>query len=164
MPTNLYGPGDNYDQSNSHVLPAMIRRFYEAKQSGSKVVTCWGTGTPMREFLHADDLGEACLFSLKYWSALRADAPKDDEGDALAILNVGTGVDLTIRELAEKVATAVGYEGSIQWDPSKPDGTPKKQLNVSRLADMGWRARIGLSEGLESTITYFKKCQQQRGM
>ena len=111
-------------------------------------MTCWGTGTPLREFLHADDLGEACVFALENWSALDDDSPRDDAGDPLAFLNVGTGIDLSIRELALQVAAAVGYKGSIEWDKSKPDGTPKKQLNVSRLTEMGWRSKIQLSEGL----------------
>ena len=148
MPTNLYGPGDNYHPSGSHVLPALIRRFHEAKQSCSDYVSCWGTGTPLREFLHADDLGEACVFALERWSALSEDAPRDDEGSPLAFLNVGTGIDLSIHELAKQVAAAVAFEGLIKWDHSKPDGTPRKQLNVSRLAAMGWRARIPLNEGL----------------
>ena len=148
MPTNLYGSGDNYHPTGSHVLPAMIRRFHEAKQNAAESVTCWGTGTPLREFLHADDLGEACVFTLENWSALSDDAPRADEGEPLAFLNVGTGIDLSIRELAEQVAAAVGFNGSIHWDHSKPDGTPKKQLDVSRLAALGWRARIALNEGL----------------
>ena len=116
MPTNLYGPGDNYHPTNSHVLPALIRRFHEAKESGATNVTCWGTGTPLREFLHVDDLGEACVFALERWQP-QADDP--------AFLNVGTGLDLSIRELAEAVAEATGYGGTIEWDISKPDGTPK---------------------------------------
>ena len=164
MPTNLYGPGDNYHPSGSHVLPAMVRRFHEAKQSAAESVSCWGTGTPLREFLHADDLGEACVFALENWSAVSKDAPLDDEGKPLAFLNVGTGIDLSIRELAEKVATAVGFKGSIHWDHSKPDGTPKKQLDVSRLADMGWQARIALTEGLVDTVNDFKQSDQPRGV
>ena len=164
MPTNLYGPGDNYHPSGSHVLPALIRRFHEANQSAAESVNCWGTGTPLREFLHADDLGEACVFALEHWSALSNDAPKDNEGNPLAFLNVGTGVDLSINELAEKVAAAVGFKGSINWDHSKPDGTPKKQLDVSRLAAMGWRARISLSEGLAATVADFKQSEKPRGM
>ena len=148
MPTNLYGPGDNYHPDGSHVLPGMIRRFHQAKQDAARSVSCWGTGTPSREFMHADDLGEACVFALENWSALSDDSPKDDGGNPLAFLNVGTGIDISIRELAERVADAVGFEGSIRWDLSKPDGTPKKQLDVSRLATQGWRARIPLSEGL----------------
>ncbi|EAU75485.1 GDP-L-fucose synthase [Synechococcus sp. RS9916] len=157
MPTNLYGPGDNYHPTGSHVLPALIRRFHEAKQANAPSVTCWGSGTPLREFLHADDLGEACVFALENWSALSANAPKDDQGAPLAFLNVGTGIDLSIRELAEQVAEAVGYSGTIHWDTSKPDGTPKKQLNVSRLSELGWSARIPLSEGLLSAVQDFER-------
>lgn len=146
MPTNLYGPGDNYHPTNSHVLPALIRRFHEAAQAKAPSVTCWGTGTPLREFLHVDDLGEACVFALEHWQ------PGHQE---LQHLNVGTGVDLSIRELAEAVAAATGFKGQIDWDTSKPDGTPKKQLDVSRLAALGWRARIPLSEGLASTVADF---------
>ena len=164
MPTNLYGPGDNYHPSGSHVLPAMIRRFHEAKQSAAESVSCWGTGRPLREFLHADDLGEACVFALENWSALSEDAPRDDEGNPLAFLNVGTGIDLSIRELAEQVAAAVGFNGSINWDHNKPDGTPKKQLDVSRLTAMGWRPRISLSEGLVRTVTDFKQSERHRGL
>jgi GDP-L-fucose synthase len=146
LPTNLYGPGDNYHPTNSHVLPALIRRFHEAAQAQAPSVSCWGTGTPLREFLHVDDLGEACVFALEHWQ------PAAEE---LQFLNVGTGVDLTIRELAEAVAAATGYQGEIHWDASKPDGTPKKQLDVSRLAALGWRARIPLAEGLASTVAAF---------
>ena len=156
MPTNLYGPGDNYHPDNSHVLPALIRRFHEAKESGAKTVTCWGTGSPMREFLHVDDLGEACVFALERWSALSSDAPKDAQGKTLPFLNVGTGVDLTIKDLAESVAGAVGYKEVIQWDTTKPDGTPKKQLDVSSMQALGWSARIPLVEGLASTVALFQ--------
>jgi len=156
MPTNLYGPGDNYHPTNSHVLPALIRRFQEAADSHAASVTCWGSGTPLREFLHADDLGEACVFALEHWDPAAADAPSDDQGVPLAFLNVGTGVDLTIRELAEAVAAATGFQGEIHWDSSKPDGTPKKQLDVSRLAALGWRARIPLAEGLQQAVAAFR--------
>ena len=156
MPTNLYGPGDNYHPENSHVLPALVRRFHEAKQSGLKTVTCWGTGSPLREFLHVDDLGKACVFALERWSALASDAPRDDQGKPLSFLNVGTGVDLPIKDLAEMVATAAGYEGLIQWDANKPDGTPKKQLDVSRMQGLGWTAQIPLTEGLASTVAQFQ--------
>ena len=127
MPTNLYGPGDNYHPENSHVLPALIRRFYEAVQSKAPQVTCWGSGSPLREFLHVDDLGDACVFALKYWKPASND---------VQYLNVGTGIDLSIRELAEAVARATGFQGEICWDLSKPDGTPKKQLDVSKLKSM----------------------------
>ena len=153
MPTNLYGPGDNSHPTNSHVLPALIRRFHEAAERGDASVTCWGSGTPLREFLHVDDLGEACVFALQHWQ------PGPDEHQ---FLNVGTGVDLTIRELAEAVAAATGFQGEIHWDASKPDGTPKKQLDVSRLAALGWRARIPLAEGLRSTVTQFREDLNQQ--
>jgi GDP-L-fucose synthase len=149
----LYGPGDNYHPTNSHVLPALIRRFHEAAEANAPSVTCWGTGTPLREFLHVDDLGQACVFALEHWQ------PGPDEQH---FLNVGTGVDLTIRELAEAVAAATGYQGEIHWDASKPDGTLKKQLDVSRLADLGWRARIPLAEGLRSTVVLFREELSQR--
>jgi GDP-L-fucose synthase len=146
MPTNLYGPGDNYHPTNSHVLPALIRRFHEAAQANAPRVTCWGSGTPRREFLHVDDLAEACVFALEHWP------PGADE---LQYLNVGTGVDLTICELAEQAARATGFRGEIHWDARKPDGTPKKQLDVRRLAALGWKARIALAEGLASTVADF---------
>jgi GDP-L-fucose synthase len=148
MPTNLYGPGDNYHPENSHVLPALIRRFHEAAAAQAPSVTCWGTGRPLREFLHVDDLGEACVFALEHWQPA---------ADALPFLNVGTGIDLSIRELAEGVAAATGFAGRIHWDPTKPDGTPKKQLDVSRLAALGWCARIPLAEGLASTVADFRE-------
>ena len=147
MPTNLYGPGDNYHPHNSHVLPALIRRFHEAAEANAESVTCWGTGSPLREFLHVDDLGEACLFVLKQWKP-GADDP--------SFLNVGTGVDLTIRALAGAIAKAIGYRGEILWDSSKPDGTPKKQLDVSRLQMMGWTASIPLEQGLPMAYQDFQ--------
>ena len=146
MPTNLYGPGDNYHPTNSHVLPALIRRFHEAAQTGAESVTCWGSGSPMREFLHVDDLAEAAVFCLENWQ------PANDE---IQFLNVGTGTDVTIRELAEQVAAAVGFRGAILWDASKPDGTPRKLLDVGRLASLGWRARIPLEQGLRQTAVAY---------
>ena len=148
MPTNLYGPGDNYHPTNSHVLPGLIRRFHAAQVAGEPSVTCWGTGTPLREFLHVDDLGDACVFALEQWQ------PAADE---LQHLNVGTGIDLSIKALAEAVAGATGFKGEIHWDTSKPDGTPKKQLDVGRLASLGWRARIPLAQGLASTVDLFRQ-------
>jgi GDP-L-fucose synthase len=138
MPTNLYGPNDNFDLQNSHVLPAMIRRFAEAKASGAPSVTIWGTGTPRREFLHVDDLAQACLFLLENY-----DAPEP--------INVGVGEDVPIAELARMVAEVVGFEGTIENDLSKPDGTPRKLLDVSRIHALGWRAQISLREGLGRT-------------
>jgi len=156
MPTNLYGPGDNYHPTNSHVLPALIRRFHEASERPAQglgtQVTCWGTGKPLREFLHVDDLGEACLFALEHWSPA---------AEAIPFLNVGTGVDLSIGELATAVAEATGFRGEIVWDTSQPDGTPKKQLDVSRLSALGWRARIPLATGLKNTVALFRQQLQQ---
>ena len=146
MPTNLYGPGDNYHPTNSHVLPALIRRFQEAKESGAPLVTCWGSGAPRREFLHVDDLADAAVFALESWRP---------DPDDCQFVNVGTGTDVTIRELAEMVAESVGYEGRIEWDASKPDGTPRKLLDVGRLAALGWKAQIPLADGLASTVADF---------
>jgi GDP-L-fucose synthase len=143
MPTNLYGPGDNYHPTNSHVLPALIRRFHEARCAGLPSVTCWGSGAPRREFLHVDDLADAAVFCLERWQPA---------ADGIQFLNVGTGTDVTIAELASLVADAVGYRGQILWDTSKPDGTPRKLLDVSRLADLGWRASLSLEEGLRRTV------------
>jgi GDP-L-fucose synthase len=147
MPTNLYGPGDNYHPENSHVLPALIRRFHEAKESGAESVMCWGTGMPMREFLHVDDLGDACVFALEKWR------PKAEDKK---FLNVGTGLDLSIRDLAELIANTVGFQGKIMWDQTKPDGTPKKQLEVSQMSCMGWSATIPLKQGIENAVQDFR--------
>lgn len=162
MPTNLYGPGDNYHPTNSHVLPALIRRFHEAAEANTPSVTCWGTGTPMREFLHVDDLGDACVFVLERWDPLGSNAPRDDGGQPLSFINVGTGVDQTIRELAKLVADATGFRGEILWDKDKLDGTPKKQLDISRLKAMGWQPRISLTEGLISTVKIFRQDLSQQ--
>jgi len=160
MPTNLYGPGDNYHPTGSHVLPALIRRFHEAKEAGAASVTCWGSGTPMREFLHVDDLGAAAVFALEHWNpdalcAPRGVGPGGEDLGPLNHFNVGTGVDVTIRKAAETVAAVVGFNGAIDWDTSKPDGAPRKLLDVSRLAALGWKALIGLREGLASTYSDF---------
>ncbi|MFO0548745.1 MAG: GDP-L-fucose synthase [Polyangiaceae bacterium] len=144
MPTNLYGPNDNFDLTSSHVLPALVRKFHEAKERGASSVTLWGTGTPRREFLHVDDLAEACLFLMRSY----------DSGD---IVNIGTGEDLSIAELAELVRDTVGYEGELVWDTTKPDGTPRKLLDVSKLSGLGWRARIPLREGLASTYAWYRE-------
>lgn len=148
MPTNLYGPGDNFDPHRSHVLPAMIRRLDEARERGDKVVRSWGSGTPRREFLHVDDLANACLHLLEHY-----DDPQT--------INVGTGTDITIKELAGLVAEVVGYEGEIAWDSSKPDGTPRKLLDISRLRRLGWEPQIGLREGIEATYRWYT--QQKEG-
>ena len=141
MPTNMYGPGDNFDLTSSHVLPAMVRKFHEATVSGGSV-TLWGTGAPMREFLHVDDLASAVLHLLRVY-----DSPET--------INVGTGVDVTIRELASTIADVVGYTGQVVWDSSKPDGTPRKLLDVSRLRGLGWEPQIGLREGIASTYEWY---------
>ena len=143
MPTNLYGPGDNYDLETAHVLPALIRRFHEAKESGAPSVTLWGTGSPRREFLHVDDLAAACLRLLDVY----------DEADHV---NVGVGDDVTIAELAALTADVVGYSGALEWDASKPDGTPRKLLDVTRMKSLGWEPAIGLRQGLEATYEGYR--------
>ena len=157
MPTNLYGPGDNYHPKNSHVLPSLIKRFYDAKLNNYDQVTCWGTGSPLREFLHVDDLAEACLFVLEKWDINNHVAPKYDNGEKLYFLNVGTGKDISIYNLSKLIANIIGYEGKIVWDHSKPDGTPKKQLDTSRINKMGWHPKIDLKNGLIDTIYLYKK-------
>ena len=144
MPTNLYGPGDNYHSENSHVIPGLLRRFHEAKQSAAPEVLIWGTGAPMREFLYVDDMAEACLhvMQLSYEAYSRITQPM------LSHVNIGTGEDLSIRDLAAMVRDIVGYQGRISFDTSKPDGTPRKLMDVGRLHSLGWRAKIGLREGL----------------
>lgn len=142
MPTNLYGPGDNFDLASSHVLPALIRKAHEAKLAGAASFTIWGSGTPRREFLHVDDLAEACVFLMRHYS--------DDEH-----VNVGSGSDVAIVELAELVARTVGFAGTIERDTSKPDGTPRKLMDTSRLNAMGWSPRIGLEEGVAATYRWF---------
>ena len=143
MPTNMYGPGDNFDLDNSHVLPALIRKFHDAKTKGQPSVTLWGTGSPKREFLHAADLGRACLFLLENY---------DDD----VAINVGVGDELTIKELAGLIQAVVGFTGKIAWDSSRPDGTPRKLLDVSRISALGWKAQISLEDGLRSTYEWYK--------
>ncbi|MFY9211434.1 MAG: GDP-L-fucose synthase [Aestuariivita sp.] len=151
MPTNLYGPGDNFHPENSHVVPALIRRFHEAVEAGSDEVVIWGTGTPYREFLHVDDMAAASLFVLDLDKAVY-DANTEP---MLSHINVGTGQDVTIAELARTIAAITGFTGSISFDASKPDGTPRKLMDVSRLAAMGWRAGIGLQDGLRDAYAWF---------
>ncbi|MEO6200898.1 MAG: NAD-dependent epimerase/dehydratase family protein, partial [Cryobacterium sp.] len=138
-----YGPGDNFSPAGSHVLPALILRYDEAAESGAASVTNWGTGTPRREFLHVDDMAAACLHLIEHY-------------DGPGQVNVGTGSDVTIKEIAETIAEVVGFTGATEWDTSKPDGTPQKLLDVSRLADAGWTAQIGLLEGLRSTVEWYR--------
>jgi GDP-L-fucose synthase len=136
MPTNLYGPNDNYDLQNAHVLPTLIRKFHEAKQNGDPAVTIWGTGTPMREFLHADDLASACVYLMENYN---------EEG----LVNIGTGLDVTIKSLAMLIKEIVGYEGALVYDHTKPDGTPRKLMDVSKLTNLGWKYSIELKDGLK---------------
>jgi len=144
MPTNLYGPGDNFDLENSHVLPALVRKFHEAKLNGDVAVQVWGSGSPRREFLHSDDLASACLYLLENY---------DDD----VPINVGTGIDISIKDLAELTSRVVGFSGRIEWDATKPDGTPRKLLDISRMLALGWKAKISLELGLEETYEWFAR-------
>jgi GDP-L-fucose synthase len=144
MPTNLYGYGDNYDLNKSHVLPAMIRKFHEAKQNNSKTVTLWGTGSPMREFLFADDLADACIYLMQNYNGRE-------------LVNIGTGEDLTIKELAQTIKKEVGFEGEIVWDSSKPDGTPRKLMDVNKLHGLGWKHTTSLNQGIKLAYQDFQK-------
>ena len=151
MPTNIYGPGDNFDLENSHVLPALIRKLHDAKISAAESVTLWGTGSPRREFLHSDDLAKACLFLIENY---------DDE----VAINVGVGEDITIREVAEIIKKIVGYSGSIDWDTSKPDGTPRKLLDVSRINELGWFAEISLDQGISESYLWYLDSSSPRSL
>lgn len=149
MPTNLYGPGDNFHPQNSHVLPAMLRRFHEAKLANTPEVVLWGTGTPMREFLYVDDLAEACVFLMENYSGAEH-------------INVGTGEDVTIKELAETIASVVGYEGKLIWNTDMPDGTPRKLLDVTKINELGWRHRTSLREGIEKMYAWYTTAEKIR--
>jgi len=153
MPTNLYGIGDNFDLETSHVIPALIRKFHEAKRDGAASVEVWGTGNPRREFLHVDDLADACVFLMENYSAR----------DLGGFVNVGTGTDLTIRELAETIRRIVGYEGEIRFNPEKPDGTPRKLLDVSRITALGWKPKVSLEEGLRRTYEWYVREEERSG-
>jgi GDP-L-fucose synthase len=153
MPTNLYGPNDNFNPETSHVLPALIRRFHEAKVHGETEVFVWGTGSPKREFLFVDDLASACVYLMQNYDAKHI-------GE---FVNIGTGMDLTIRELADLIKTIVGYHGEIRWDTSKPDGTPQKLLDLSRIDSLGWKARVGLEEGIRLTYEWYMKNISKNG-
>ena len=146
MPTNLYGPGDNFSLNNSHVLAALIRKFHDAKVQGDEVVTVWGTGSPRREFLHVDDLADACVYLMQHYSNEQ-------------LVNIGWGEDISIAQLAHDIASAVGYSGTIRYDPTKPDGTPRKLLDVTRMKSLGWAPRIALWEGIAGTYSWFLQNQ-----
>jgi GDP-L-fucose synthase len=160
MPTNLYGPEDNYDLDASHVIPALIRKMHEAKSRGQREVVLWGTGTPKREFLYSEDLADACLFLMNLNSE-PFDSLATSERDA-PVINVGCGRDQTIRELAELIANIVGFEGTLKFDPRKPDGTPRKLLDISRMSSLGWEPKTSLQEGLSAVYQRFRTGSQQR--
>ena len=155
MPTNLYGPGDNYHPTDSHVLPALISKFYKAKKNKDNEVICWGDGSPLREFMHVDDLADACIFVLENWDPSDSKSPKDKDGKPLTFLNVGTGKDISIKELTTIISKYIGYEGDIIWDKNKPNGTPKKQLNIDKINSLGWKAKIDLKDGIKRTINEY---------
>ena len=156
MPTNLYGPGDNYNLDSSHVIPALIKKFHLGKLQ-NKPVSCWGSGIPLREFLHVDDLANACIYSLEKLDFKDRDYSMDNKGNPLSFLNIGSGEELSIKDLANKVANIVGYTGKIIWDIDKPDGTPRKLLDSSRIRMTGWEPKIDLIKGLKNTYEEFKK-------
>ena len=157
MPTNLYGPNDNYSKDESHVMAALIRKFHEANIEKLSTVTCWGSGKPLREFLHVDDLGDAVVFALEYWDPNADNSPKNKMGKPLTYLNVGTGKDISIKDLAEIISREFEFKGNILWDEEMPDGTPRKLLNIDKFTNLGWSAKIDLTEGISSTIENFKK-------
>ncbi len=157
MPSNLYGPGDNFNENNSHVLPSLIRKFHFAKEENIPYLTCWGSGNVRREFLYVDDFSEAILVALKEWDPSLKSAPKLNNNSMLSYLNVGVGKDISIKELANLIAKVVGYQGEIKWDLTKKDGTPRKLLNTSRIEKLGWSQKIKLKEGLKITYDSFLK-------
>ena len=156
MPTNLYGPGDSFDLSNGHVLAALIKKFCDAKTNNLEEVECWGSGKPYREFLHVSDLAKACIFCLEKWNPDELNSPRYENNEPLTFLNVGTGKDISIKELAYLIAEITEYKGSIIWNKNKPDGTPKKLLDISRIKNIGWTANISLKEGIKSTINHYQ--------
>ena len=157
MPTNLYGPGDNYKTSQSHVLPALIRKFDEAVKNNLNTVECWGNGTPKREFMHVDDLGKACLYVLENWDPCAKNSSLDENNYPLAFLNVGSGEEVTIKELGELIAHELDFKGSIVWDESKPNGSPRKLLNIEKIKSIGWTPTISLKEGIKKTLITYKE-------
>ena len=157
MPTNLYGPNDNYHPNNSHVMASLIRKFSNAVLNSEKEVVCWGTGKPLREFMHVDDLGNAAIFVLENWSPSAPDAPVDNSGKKLTFLNVGTGQDISIKDLSLKIAEITRFNGKILWDNTKPDGVKKKLLDISRIKNLGWGPKININEGIKNTIKEYKK-------
>ena len=156
MPTNLYGKGDNYHNQNSHVLPGLLNRFHLHSLEKKRTIECWGSGNPRREFMHVDDLAEACIFALEKWNPNNRDAPLDGYGKPLTWLNVGTGNDITIKRLSEIISNLTSFKGEIIWNKSKPDGTFQKLLDVSKLKILGWESKISLLDGLKMTYEDYK--------
>jgi GDP-L-fucose synthase len=155
MPTNLYGPGDNYNLKNSHVIPALIRKFYDATENNLDQVECWGSGSPFREFLYVDDLAEACIFILEKWN--NSDFKKiDSKGEEIHLLNVGSPFETSIKDLTEIISREVGFKGEIVWDKNMPDGTPRKKLDTTKINDLGWKANTNLEKGIKLTLKHFK--------
>ena len=157
LPSNLYGPGDNYDLKESHVMPALIRKIYEAKINNQKNIICWGSGEPLREFLYVEDLAEACLHVLRYWDPDENNSPLNKEGKPLNWLNVGSNDEISIKELAEKISNIIGFKGELIWDKSKPDGTPRKKLNTKIITKLGWEPKTRIDEGIRKSIIDFQK-------
>ncbi len=157
MPTNLYGPKDNYHKINGHVIPALIQKFSLAKFNNNHSVKCWGDGSPLREFLYVDDLAEACIFALEKWDPESDCSPRKQNGEILTWLNVGHNEEFSIKELAEKISKYSDFKGEINWDNNKPNGTPRKKLDISKLSKLGWTAKIGLDEGLKKTIESYNQ-------
>tara|TARA_Y100001978_G_scaffold59027_1_gene53229 strand:+ start:22845 stop:23852 length:1008 start_codon:yes stop_codon:yes gene_type:complete len=155
MPTNLYGPKDNYDYKNSHVMASLIRKFYEAKMNNLDEVICWGSGRPLREFLFIDDFADACLDVLKYWEPNEYSAPKNEQGELINWLNVGSDFEISIKDLSEKISDIIGYQGKIKWDLTMPDGTLRKKLDNYYINKLGWRAKTNLDEGIKMTLDSF---------
>ncbi len=156
MPTNLYGPGDNYHSLNSHVIPGMIKKFYEGKENNSEFVTCWGSGTPLREFLYVDDLAEACIFVMEKWHFSNQKEFLDYEQKPIYWLNVGSSFELSIKELANKISKAIDFRGKILWNKDMPDGTPRKKLDTSKINNLGWYAKTDIDQGIKLTLDHYK--------
>ena len=154
MPTNLYGPGDNYHPQNSHVLPSFIRKFSDAKSNNLKNVICWGTGEALREFLYVEDLADACLFIIDNWSKIQKDISKNFKD--ISWINIGSDFEISIKDLAHKISDIVGYKGSIIWDSTKPNGTPRKKLDTKMINCLGWNATTNLDEGIRKTLNHFE--------
>ena len=157
MPTNLYGPGDNYHHLNSHVIPGLIKKFHFAKNNNLNSVNCWGSGTPLREFLYVDDLAEACLYIIEKWNSKTNQILIDENGEEIFWLNVGSQYEISIKDLAHKISTTIGFKGEILWDKKMPDGTPRKKLDTSKINHLGWSAKTNIDEGIKLTLEAFEK-------